>query len=64
MGQAELHSGESSSEVDGDALNAAARAERLCELQARNAERVAETGDDYQSLLVKIRAAYRAAALS
>lgn len=40
-------------------MESLARAERLRELQARNAERVAEAGDDYQSLLVKIRKAYK-----
>jgi hypothetical protein len=33
------------------------RAERLCELQARNAERAAAAGEDYESLLTKIRQA-------
>lgn len=64
MGQAEFRNGEPSPEADGDALNAAARAELLRELRARNAEPVAEASDDYQSLLMKIRAAYHSAALS
>jgi hypothetical protein len=40
-------------------LEALARAERLRELQARNAERVAAAGYDYESLLAEIREAYK-----
>lgn len=40
-------------------MESLARAERLRELQARNAERVAAAGDDYQSLLRRIQAAYK-----
>jgi hypothetical protein len=36
-----------------------ARAERLRELQARNAERAAAGGQDYESLLAEIRQAYK-----
>jgi hypothetical protein len=42
-------------------MESLARAERLRELQARNAERVAAAGHDYESLLVEIRAAYKGA---
>jgi hypothetical protein len=35
------------------------RAERLRELQARNAERAAASGQDYESLLAEIRRAYK-----
>lgn len=40
-------------------MESLARAERLRELQARNAERVAAAGDDYHSLLRRIQAAYK-----
>jgi len=40
-------------------MEALARAERLRELQARNAERVAAAGHDYESLLAEIRQAYK-----
>jgi hypothetical protein len=40
-------------------MESLARAERLRELQARNAERAAAMGDDYESLLAKIQAAYK-----
>jgi hypothetical protein len=40
-------------------MESLARAERLRELQARNAERAAEAGHDYQSLLAEIKAAYK-----
>jgi hypothetical protein len=40
-------------------MEALARAERLRELQARNAERVAEAGLDYETLLQRIKAAYK-----
>jgi hypothetical protein len=40
-------------------MESLARAERLRDLQARNAERVAEAGQDYESLLVEIRRAYK-----
>lgn len=40
-------------------MESLARAERLRELQARNAERVAAMGDDYDSLLAKIQSAYK-----
>jgi hypothetical protein len=40
-------------------MEALARAERLRELQARNAERVAAAGQDYESLLAQIRQAYK-----
>jgi hypothetical protein len=40
-------------------MEALARAERLRELQARNAERAATVGHDYESLLAEIRQAYK-----
>jgi hypothetical protein len=40
-------------------MESLARAERLRELQARNAERVAAAGHDYDSLLTEIRQAYK-----
>jgi len=40
-------------------MESLARAERLRELQARNAERVAAAGHDYESLLAEIRQAYK-----
>lgn len=40
-------------------MESLARAERLRELQARSAERAAEAGQDYQSLLAQIRQAYK-----
>jgi hypothetical protein len=40
-------------------MESLARAERLRDLQARNTERVAEAGQDYESLLVEIRRAYK-----
>jgi len=40
-------------------MESLARAERLRELQARNAERAAEAGQDYESLLAGIRLAYK-----
>ena len=40
-------------------MEALARAERLRELQARNAERAAAAGQDYESLLAEIRQAYK-----
>jgi reverse gyrase len=40
-------------------MESLARAERLCELQARNAERAAAAGQDYESLLAEIRRAYK-----
>ena len=40
-------------------MESLARAERLRELQARNAERAAEAGQDYESLLAGIRQAYK-----
>jgi hypothetical protein len=40
-------------------MEALARAERLRELQARNAERVAAAGQDYESLLAQIRQEYK-----
>lgn len=43
-------------------MEALARAERLRELQARNAERAAAAGHDYQSLLAEIRQAYKGGA--
>ena len=39
-------------------MESLARAERLRELQARNAERAAAAGHDYKSLLAEIRQAY------
>ena len=43
-------------------MESLARAERLRELQARNAERAAAAGQDYESLLAEIRQAYKAEA--
>jgi hypothetical protein len=43
-------------------MESLARAERLRELQARNAERAAAEGKDYESLLVEIRQAYKGGA--
>jgi hypothetical protein len=40
-------------------MESLARAERLRELQARNAERAAAAGQDYQSLLADIRQSYK-----
>jgi len=40
-------------------MEALARAERLRELQARNAERAAELGHDYESLLEEVQRAYK-----
>jgi hypothetical protein len=40
-------------------MESLARAERLRELQARNAERAAAAGQDYVSLLADIRRAYK-----
>jgi hypothetical protein len=40
-------------------MESLARAERLRELQARNAERAAAAGQDYESLLADIRQAYK-----
>jgi hypothetical protein len=40
-------------------MESLARAERLRDLQARNAERAAAAGQDYQSLLAEIRQAYK-----
>jgi hypothetical protein len=40
-------------------MESLARAERLRELQARNAERAAAAGQDYESLLAEIRRAYK-----
>ena len=40
-------------------MESLARAERLRELQARNAERAAAAGHDYESLLTEIRQAYK-----
>jgi hypothetical protein len=40
-------------------MESLARAERLRELQARNAERAAGAGQDYESLLADIRRAYK-----
>lgn len=40
-------------------MESLARAERLRELQARNAERAAAEGQDYESLLADIRRAYK-----
>lgn len=45
-------------------MESLARAERLRELQARNAERTAEAGHDYESLLAQIRQAYKGGAPS
>ena len=43
-------------------MESLARAERLRELQARNAERAAAAGQDYESLLAEIREAYKSGA--
>jgi hypothetical protein len=43
-------------------MESLARAERLHELQARNAERAAAAGQDYESLLADIRRAYKGGA--
>jgi hypothetical protein len=40
-------------------MESLARAERLRELQARNAERAAAAGQDYESLLAEVRRAYK-----
>jgi len=40
-------------------MESLARAERLRELQGRNAERAAASGQDYESLLADIRRAYK-----
>jgi hypothetical protein len=40
-------------------MESLARAERLRELQARNAERAVAAGQDYESLLAEIRQAYK-----
>jgi hypothetical protein len=40
-------------------MESLARAERLRELQARNAERAAAAGQNYESLLADIRRAYK-----
>ena len=40
-------------------MESLARAERLRELQARNAERAAAAGHDYESLLAEIQQAYK-----
>jgi hypothetical protein len=40
-------------------MESLARAERLQELQARNAERAAASGQDYESLLADIRRIYK-----
>ena len=45
-------------------MESLARAERLRELQARNAERAAAAGQDYESLLAQIRRAYKGGAAS
>jgi hypothetical protein len=43
-------------------MESLARAERLRDLQARNAERVAVAGQDYESLLAEIRQVYKGTA--
>jgi hypothetical protein len=43
-------------------MESLARAERLRELQARNAERAAAARHDYESLLAEIRQAYKSGA--
>jgi hypothetical protein len=43
-------------------MESLARAERLRELQARNAERAAAAGQDYESLRADIRRAYKGGA--
>jgi hypothetical protein len=40
-------------------MESLARAERLRDLQAQNAERTAAAGHDYESLLTEIRQAYK-----
>jgi len=40
-------------------MESLARAERLRELQARNAERAAATGLDYETLLARVQKAYK-----
>jgi hypothetical protein len=40
-------------------MESLARAERLRDLQARNAERAAAAGKDYQSLLAEVRSVYK-----
>jgi reverse gyrase len=40
-------------------MESLARAERLRELQARNAERAAAAGHNYESLLAEVRRAYK-----
>jgi len=40
-------------------MESLARAERLRDLQARNAERAAAAGQDYASLLAEVRRAYK-----
>jgi len=40
-------------------MESLARAERLRELQARNAERAAAAGQDYESLLAEVRRTYK-----
>ena len=40
-------------------MESLARAERLRDLQARNTERAAAAGQDYQSLLAEIRQTYK-----
>jgi hypothetical protein len=40
-------------------MESLARAERLRELQARNAERVAALGLDHETLLARIQASYK-----
>jgi len=40
-------------------MESLARSERLRELQARNAERAAAAGQDYESLLAEVRRAYK-----
>jgi Arc/MetJ-type ribon-helix-helix transcriptional regulator len=43
-------------------MESLARAERLRELQAANAERAAEAGQDVESLTARIRSAYKSGA--
>lgn len=40
-------------------MEALARSERLRELQARNADRAAEAGQDYESLLAEVKKSYK-----
>jgi Arc/MetJ-type ribon-helix-helix transcriptional regulator len=40
-------------------MESLARAERLRELQARNAERAAAAGQDFESLMAEVRRAYK-----